>query len=92
MSRKANRITFALMSDTLAKTRTVRFSRKLDRSLSAEAARRKVTVSDLIRHAAERIVEAKQECAGDWCLSVAPRRSFQKSDPDLIAAYDRRHA
>ncbi|MEO6335826.1 MAG: ribbon-helix-helix protein, CopG family [Verrucomicrobiota bacterium] len=79
------------MSDTLAKTRTVRFSKKLDRTLSAEAARRKVSVSDLIRQAAERLVEAKQECAGDWCLSIAPRKSLRKSDPDLIAAYDRRH-
>lgn len=79
------------MSDTLAKTRTVRFSKKLDRSLSAEAARRKVSVSDLIRQAAERMVEAKQECAGDWCLSVTPRRPLRKGDPYLIAAYDRRH-
>ena len=70
----------------------MRFSRKLDRSLSAEAARRKVSVSDLIRHAAERIVEAKQECASDWCLSVAPRTSVRKSNSDLVAAYDRRHA
>lgn len=80
------------MSDILAKGRTVRFSKKLDRSLTAEAARQNVSVSDLVRRAAESALHASTECAGDWCLGLAQRKSpRKKTDPELIAAYDRRH-
>ncbi len=79
------------MSDTLARARTVRFGKRLDRSLGAEAARRKVTVSELLRRAAEAFVETGRQSAGDWCLAMAQRKSRGKQNSDLIAAYDRRH-
>ncbi|MDQ6630488.1 MAG: hypothetical protein M3Y82_01880 [Verrucomicrobiota bacterium] len=84
--------TFSYMSDILAKSRSVRFSKKLDRSLTAEAARQNVTVSNLIRAATENAIKSGQECAGDWCLGIAQQKTRRKkSDPELIAAYERRH-
>jgi ribbon-helix-helix CopG family protein len=86
------RITIEHMSDILAKPRTVRFTQKLDRSLSAEAARQKVSVSELIRRVAESIVDSGQESAGDWCAGVSRRsKRSRELDPEMAAAYDRRH-
>src|SRR5438128_1543243 len=94
------------MSDTLTKARTVRFGSKLDRSLSAEAARQKVSVSDLIRRAAQSVVETSEQCAGDWCVGMSRvLKNFEHCDladssvvvlsekfPDLdVLTTDRRH-
>ena len=79
------------MSDTLTRARTVRLSKKLDKLLDAEAARRNMSVSDLLRRAAENFVQTSEQTAADWCLTVARQKPRGRKDSDLIAAYDQRH-
>jgi hypothetical protein len=77
----------------LGKPRTVRFSLEIDRKLSAVAARRGKTVSQVIRESVVHDLEADGQTAGAWLLNVAaspaPKRKLQE---DFARAYRKRHS
>jgi hypothetical protein len=89
----ARQHTFLYMSYKLAKPRTVRFSLEVDKRLSAVAARKGKSVSEVIRDSVMHDLEAGDQTAGDWLLTVAksPLPSRKLND-DFIRAYRKRHS
>lgn len=79
----------------LAKPRTVRFPKEVDRKLVGRAARKGTTVSDLIRDSVLRDLEADEQTAGDWIVQVAKKRATGKHHPkpesDFVKAWQKRH-
>jgi Arc/MetJ-type ribon-helix-helix transcriptional regulator len=80
------------MSDkgTLARTRTVRFSLKIDRQLEAKAARHSKTVSEVIRESVVQDLDDAQTAA-DWVLRVARKARPNRKPDDFSRAYGQRH-
>jgi predicted DNA-binding protein len=85
--------TIAQMSYKLGKPRTVRFSAELDKKLSALAAHKGKTVSEIIRDSVIHDLENGEKTASDWILEVAkspiPKRRLNQ---EFIKAYEKRHS
>ena len=81
------------MSYKLGKPRTVRFTAEVDKKLTALAAHKGKTVSELIRDSVIHDLENGQKTAGDWILEVAsapaPKRRLNE---DFVKAYEKRHS
>jgi predicted DNA-binding protein len=77
----------------LGRLRTVRFSAEVDGKLSATAARKGKTVSQVIRESVIHDLEEGGQTAADWILHVAktaaPKRQL---DAAFVRRYKRRHS
>ena len=73
----------------------MRFSALADRRLHAKAARTGETVSGVVRQIIETELEADEQAAGKWVLSVAQRKPRRHPlAPERLAfrrAYNKRH-
>ena len=77
----------------MGKPRTVRFPPEVDRRVSAMAARKGKSVSDVIRESIVHELEEVGQTAGEWILLVAKRPTPKRHlDAAFIRSYEARHA